>query len=160
MNETTTFAGPTVKPLDPEYDAEAAAILAACAGDGSREQGSVMVHAARTDPASSLFGVFADGRLVGVYVMRRATMSNEIALLAITPEHRRRGYGRMCLHDALLRSGRRPLVVEADDAMLPFYKAVGFKLVGKRKGPDGAPRYRLGWHAPMPHPEQPGKVIC
>lgn len=160
MSETTTLAGPSVKPLESEFDDEAAAILAACSGEGSSERGRQLVAAARTDPAASLFGVFAEGRLAGVYVLRKANLMNEVALLAVAPEQRRRGHGRMCLYDALLRSGRRPLVVETDDESLAFYKRVGFKIVGKRKGPDGTPRYRLGWHAPMPHPDGSGKVVC
>jgi ribosomal protein S18 acetylase RimI-like enzyme len=160
MSETATIAGPTVKPLGPEHDDAAAAILAACAPDGTIDGGRLLVSAARTDPASSLFGVFVDGELAGVYVMRRAHLMNEIDLVAIAPEHRRRGHGRMCLYDALLRSGRRPLVVEASEATRPIYKAIGFKLVGKRKAADGSPRFRMGWHAPMPDPRNPGKAIC
>ena len=59
----------------------------------------------------------------------------------------------MCLHDALLRSGKRPLVIGVDEAALPFAKAVGFKMVGRLKRPDGTVRYRMGWHAPMPQPD-------
>jgi hypothetical protein len=93
--------------------------------------------------------------------MRKVQLANEINYLAIAPGHERRGHGKMCLYDALLRSGRRPLVVEADDGSVDFFKACGFKLVGKRKGPDGAPRYRLGWHAPIPKPGgAPGEVVC
>jgi ribosomal protein S18 acetylase RimI-like enzyme len=160
MSETSTLAGPAVKPLDAALDEGAGDILAAATFEGTAEAGRSAVAAARIDPNALLFGVFEDGTLVGVYLLRKAPMMNEIPLLAIAPEYRRRGFGRMCLHDALFRSGRRPLVVETDEAALAFYKAVGFKLVGKRKGLDGSPRYRLGWHAPIPHPEQPGKVIC
>jgi hypothetical protein len=46
------------------------------------------------------------------------------------------------------RSGRRPLVAETDEEGLGFYKACGFKMVGRRKHPSGAVRYRIGWHAP------------
>lgn len=156
-----TAMSPTLTTLDPSFDTEAAAILAACTEERTVEQGRVVLDAARMDPKSTVHGLFADGRLAGVYVLRRATMMNEIPYLAIAEAERRRGHGRMCLFDALLRSGKRPLVVEADDQTLPFYKAVGFKLVGKRKGPNGAPRYRLGWHAPLPRPDgTPGEARC
>jgi ribosomal protein S18 acetylase RimI-like enzyme len=161
MSDTVTTSGPTVKALDPAFDEDAAIIIAACTVEGTVERGRAVVHEARSDPKSELFGLFVDGRLVGAYVLRKATMMNEIPFLAIAPEHRRQGHGRMCLFDALLRSGKRPLVVETDDEALPFYKAVGFKMVGKRKGPDGSPRYRLGWHAPIPKPGgAPGEVVC
>ncbi|MGB3329397.1 MAG: hypothetical protein WBA46_10615, partial [Thermomicrobiales bacterium] len=52
------------------------------------------------------------------------------------------------LTDALRRSGKRPLTAETDEDGLPFYKACGFKLVGRRVHPSGTVRYRIGWHAP------------
>ena len=161
MSESTTIPGPTVKPLDPSLDQEAAVILAACTPEGTVEQGRAVVSEARSDPNSSLLGLFVDGGLAGAYVLRKATMMNEIPVLAVAAEHRRHGHGRMCLFDALLRSGKRPLVVETSEATLPFYKAVGFKMVGKRKGADGAARYRLGWHAPLPKADgTPGEAPC
>lgn len=160
MSDTATLAGPSVMPLEPAFDDEAAAILDACARPGMAGHGRQLVAATRADPASTLHGVFADGKLAGLYVLRKAHLMNEIALLAIAPAYRRRGHGKMCLYDALLRSGRRPLVVEADESSLAFFKKVGFKMVGKRKGPDGVARYRLGWHAPIPHPDGSGKAIC
>ena len=51
-------------------------------------------------------------------------------------------------------------MVEADETGFAFYKAIGFKMVGKRKRPDGTVRYRLGWHAPMPSPDGSGTVKC
>jgi ribosomal protein S18 acetylase RimI-like enzyme len=161
MTESTTIPGPTVKPLDPSFDEEAAVILSACTPEGTVEQGRAVINNARVDPDSSLFGLFVDGRLEGAYVLRKATMMNEIPFLAVATEHRRHGHGRMCLFDALLRSGKRPLVVETGEETLPFYKAVGFKMVGKRKGPDGSARYRLGWHAPLPKADgTPGEAPC
>jgi GNAT superfamily N-acetyltransferase len=162
-----TEAGPTngittsVKSLDPAFDEGAAKILAACTFEGTTERGRAVVVEARSNPNSSLFGLFIDGELAGAYVLRKATMMNEIPFLAVAAEHRRHGHGRMCLFDALLRSGKRPLVVETGEETLPFYKAVGFKMVGKRKRPDGSARYRLGWHAPLPKPDgSPGDAPC
>jgi ribosomal protein S18 acetylase RimI-like enzyme len=161
MSDSATSTGPTVRALDPAFDNAAAAILAASTYEGTPERGRTVVEEARSDPKSELYGLFVDGELAGAYVLRKATMMNEISNLAIAPEHRRRGHGRMCLFDALLRSGKRPLVVETDDDALGFYRAVGFKMVGKRKHPSGATRYRLGWHAPLPKADgTPGNVPC
>jgi ribosomal protein S18 acetylase RimI-like enzyme len=88
--------------------------------------------------------------LVAVYATKKISMALEVVALAVAENRRRQGHGRACLRDALRRAGRRPLVVETDDEGLPFYKAVGLKVVGRRKGPGGTPRYRLGWHAPRP----------
>jgi len=161
MSETATGIGTTVKPLEPALDGEAAELLTRCPALGSCVRAAEAVAAARADNDSSLLGLMVDGEIGGAYILRKVHLSNEISHLAIAPAHERRGNGKMCLYDALLRSGRRPLVAEADESNLGFFKACGFKLVGKRKGPDGSPRYRLGWHAPIPKPGgAPGEVVC
>ena len=96
------------------------------------------------------FAVTLNGKMVGGYLMISIQAANEIVGLAVDPAYRRRGFGRMCCMDALFRSGKRPLVMTATDASVGFAKAVGFKLVGKRKQPDGTFLTRLGWHAPRP----------
>ena len=106
------------------------------------------------------FAVTLDGVVVGGYLMVGIPMANEIVLLAINPAHRRRGFGRMCCMDALFRSGKRPLVLTANDASIGFAKAVGFKLVGKRKQPDGSLLSRLGWHAPRPKSDPNAPAGC
>lgn len=150
--ESAPAAPVSIASLDPARDEEAAAILAPAMGPGTIERGRAIVAEARSDPDSAVYGLTVGGALVAVYVLRKARLMNEIACLAVAEGHRRRGHGRACLYDALLRSGRRPLVVETDDDALGFYKACGFKLVGKRKSPGGVVRYRLGWHAPVPKP--------
>ena len=102
------------------------------------------------DRQPQAFAVTLDGRVVGGYLMIHIPMANEIVLLAIDPAYRRRGLGRMCCMDALFRSGKRPLVLTANDASVGFARTVGFKLVGKRKQADGSMLTRLGWHAPRP----------
>ena len=106
--------------------------------------------AALADKQPQVFAVTLDGKVVGGYLMAQIPMANEIVLLAIDPACRLRGLGRMCCMDALFRSGKRPLVLTANDASLGFARTVGFKLVGKRKQPDGSMLTRLGWHAPRP----------
>jgi ribosomal protein S18 acetylase RimI-like enzyme len=142
----------SIASLDPARDEAAAAILALATGTGRIERGREVIAGARSDPDAAIYGLSVGGALVAVYVLRKATLMNEIACLAVAEGHRRQGHGRACLYDALLRSGRRPLVVETDDDAVGFYKACGFKLVGKRKRPDGVVRYRLGWHAPLTKP--------
>jgi ribosomal protein S18 acetylase RimI-like enzyme len=146
----TVGARPTIPPLDPAMDETAAIILADATGEGTVEAGRAVVLAARADPEREIYGLTVDNELVAVYVTQKIPMALEVRTLAVAADRRRQGYGRACLVDALRRAGRRPLVVETDDEGLPFYKAVGFKIVGRRKGPSGTPRYRLGWHAPRP----------
>ena len=105
---------------------------------------------ALADKQPQAFAVTLDGRVVGGYLMIHIPMANEIVLLAIDPAYRRRGLGRMFCMDALFRSGKRPLVLTANDASVGFARTVGFKLVGKRKQADGSMLTRLGWHAPRP----------
>lgn len=160
MSETVTEMHVGVKPLDPSLDGRAAELLARCPALGSVERASEAIATARSEDGALVLGLIAGDELAGAYLLHKIAMSNELRYLAIAPGAERRGYGKMCLYDALLRSGKRPVVVEADEETFPFYKKVGFKLVGKRKGPDGSVRYRLGWHAPIPKPGSPNEVIC
>jgi ribosomal protein S18 acetylase RimI-like enzyme len=112
------------------------------------------------DKQPQVFAATLDGRVVGGYVMIQIPMANEIVLLAVNPEYRRRGLGRMCCMDALFRSGKRPLVLTANDASVDFAKTVGFKIVGRRKQPDGTMLTRLGWHAPRPKSDPSAPPGC
>jgi GNAT superfamily N-acetyltransferase len=145
-------AAVSIRALDPARDEAAGAILAAVPGVRSDAVGRAIIAEARNDPNVAIYGLTVGGELAAVYALRKVSLMNEIAWIAVAEPYRRRGHGRACLHDALLRSGRRPLVVETGDESLGFFKACGFKLVGKRKRPDGTIRYRLGWHAPLPKP--------
>lgn len=100
--------------------------------------------------STSGYAVYAGDQVVGGYLLIMIPMANEIIGLAVDPMFRRHGLGRMLCMDALFRSGKRPLVLTANDASVGFAKAVGFKMFGKRKQPDGTFLTRLGWHAPRP----------
>ncbi len=113
------------------------------------------------DPANAqVIGVTLDGRVVGGYVLLSIPMAYEMIGLAINPDYRKRGLGRMCCMDALFRSGKRPLVLTANDESAPFAKAVGFKIIGKRKQADGTFLTRLGWHAPRPTADPNDPASC
>lgn len=141
-------SGSAIRPLDPERDLEAGAILAASTYAGTEEAGLTVLDRARADPESTVYGLTIGDDVVAVYITRRIPLSLEVTALAVAAEHRRRGHGRACMTDALRRAGKLPLVVETDDDALGFYKKCGFKLVGRRLSPGGRVRYRLGWHAP------------
>lgn len=141
-----------IKYLLPEQDEAAAVVLAPATGAGTVERAREVIAAARAEPDTELLALNINGEVAGLYLLHKVSLMNEITHLAIGERFRRQGHGRACLYDALLRSGRRPLVVETDEDALGFYKRVGFKLVGKRKHPSGTIRYRLGWHAPLPEP--------
>lgn len=147
--------GAAFRPISAAQDEAAAAILAAATGEGTVRRGRERLAEARADEESAAYGLTVGGELVAAYVLRRAHLSMELAAVAVAEGHRGRGYGRAALADALRRSGNRPLVAETDDEGLGFYKACGFKLVGRRTGPGGTPRYRLGWHAPRRQPKNP-----
>ena len=158
--EEITQISPVVRYLDPQLDAVAAEIFAAAAGPGGVESAAAGIAAARADEDAQLLGLLVEGNLAGGYILRKVGLTNEISLLAIAAPHRKQGYGRMCAMDALLRSGRRPLTVETDETGFTFFKAIGFKIVGKRKNAAGETRFRLGWHAPTPSPDGNGIIEC
>jgi ribosomal protein S18 acetylase RimI-like enzyme len=141
----TVTNAPQVSPVAPEQ----ATLVVAKLNTWCDQMAAVDLDALG-DKQPQVFAATLDGRVVGGYVMIQIPMANEIVLLAINPEYRRRGLGRMCCMDALFRSGKRPLVLTANDASVDFAKTVGFKIVGKRRQPDGTMLTRLGWHAPRP----------
>jgi GNAT superfamily N-acetyltransferase len=143
-----------VEALDSAHDEAIARNLLAADG-GTKENARTQIASLRADPVVTIYGIVIDDEPVAVVAVRKANMSNEIALLVVAPDHRKKGLARRCLSDALRRSGRRPLVVEAGEVCSTFYKAVGFKIIGRRPDPSGGFRYRLGWHAPRPKAEQP-----
>jgi len=153
MAEGTVPAGAvavSIEPLppDPVLDAGAGALLADCTPERTAAAGRTLLAALRADPETALYGLVFEETVLLVYALRRVPMSLEISHVAVAPPLRKQGLGRACLHDALARAGAKPLVAETDDAGLPFLKACGFKLFGKRRAPDGSVRYRLGAHAP------------
>lgn len=129
-------------------EVDAARVLAPAVLAGTAEAVAQRITELRVDSKTVLYGGFVDQNLIAAYVLSRDGMANEISLIAVVDNHRKRGIGRLLLQDALRRSGKRPLVAETDEDGLGFYKACGFKLVGRRKQPSGAFRYRIGWHAP------------
>ncbi|MBA3377246.1 MAG: GNAT family N-acetyltransferase [Chloroflexota bacterium] len=141
-------SGLEIRAISPSERDTVAAILAPATGAGTVEAATQAIDDLQAADKAALYGGFIRHELVAAYGIRRDGMSNEIPVIAVRADHRRRGIGRALLQDALRRSGKRPLLVETDDEGLPFYKACGFKLFGKRPQPSGRVRYRLGWHAP------------
>lgn len=137
-----------IRALPMHDDAAAVAILAPATGEGTAAAAAAVVAALREAAGAAIYGAYIDRALAGVYGIRRDGMANTVAIIAVREDQRKRGIGRALLTDALHRSGKRPLTAETDDEGLPFYKACGFKLVGRRVQPGGAVRYRVGWHAP------------
>lgn len=137
-----------IRALPAHDEASAAIILAPATGEGTADAALVRIAALREAADAAIYGAYVDRVLVGAYGIQRDGMANTIALIAVQNEHRKRGIGRAMLTDALRRSGKRPLTAETDEEGLPFYKACGFKLIGRRIHPSGAVRYRIGWHAP------------
>jgi len=128
--------------------AEAAEVLAPATGEGTTEAALARIRQFADEGKIAVYGGLLSGELVAAYLLKRDGMANEVALIAVSFEQRKRGIGRLLLKDALHRSGKRPLTAETDEEGLGFYKACGFKLVGRRKQPSGVFRYRVGWHAP------------
>jgi ribosomal protein S18 acetylase RimI-like enzyme len=139
---------PEMLPLDPTRDAAAATLLAA-AGEETVGQAAMRLAAARAD-GSTIIARVAGDELFAVAFVQIDGLTAELPVIAVAPEHRRQGHGRACVDHALRLVGRRPLAVEIGESTLGFYRACGFKLIGKRRRPDGAVRYRLAAHARLP----------
>lgn len=131
----------------------AAAILAPATGEGTAAAALRSIEEAEGN-GGVLLGAYLNGEMIAAYTIRKDGMANQVSLIAVREGYRRHGIGRSLMHDALQRSGRRPVTVETDDEGLPFYKACGFKVFGKRPHPSGVTRWRLGWH--LPRTDSPG----
>lgn len=127
------------RPLAPE---EFAAAVALVAGAGAHPPESVAEL--NDDPAALLFGREKDGQLVAVFALRREGLTMALPLLAAKTAWDEW----LTLKDAIELAGRWPVVVETTEATARTYQQAGFRMVSRRKAPDGTYRYRLGWHVP------------
>jgi GNAT superfamily N-acetyltransferase len=134
--------------LRPEFDREAAAMLADCSALGSEEAAAAAIAALRDNPDGELYGWLDGDELIAVYGLRKAGLSYELPWLAVAPSWRGRRYGRSALVDALRRCGRKPMTVEADESGKGWFEGIGFRTVGRRPTEGGGFRYRMGWYAP------------
>lgn len=135
-------------PVDPAYDDQAAALLEEWARFHHYADGAAFLAELREDEQVELHGVTLDRELVVVIATRRAHLMNELLALTVLPSFRGHGIGELALVDTVRRADRRPLVVECPESMRPWFLKRGFKIVGRRIGAEGEPRYRLGAHAP------------
>ncbi|HEU5434213.1 MAG TPA: hypothetical protein VFU81_21255 [Thermomicrobiales bacterium] len=129
------------EPLPPARDAEAAALVAAA---GREPEPAALLAALRADPAATLYGVVKDDALVAVFGLRKVGLTLELRPLAAVSNWDEW----LALKAAVATAGRWPLVVETGEADAATYLQAGFRKVSRRRGPDGEPRYRLGWHTP------------
>lgn len=141
--------------LLPEDEPLAASLLAECPLLGSSQAALQAIAAVRSAPEGGVYGWREDGRLIAVYGLHKQGMSFAMPWLAVDPARRGQRYGKSALVDALRRSGRMPMTVEADDALVGWFQRTGFKIVGRKPLPSGGYRYRLGWYAPR-RPNEPG----
>jgi GNAT superfamily N-acetyltransferase len=134
--------------LPPELDEAAARLLAECQSTGNGEGAATVITALREDADGEVYGWVEGETLVAVYGLRKRGLSFELLWLAVDPAWRGKRYGRSALVDALRRCGRKPMTVQADESLKGWFEGIGFRVVGRKRGPDGAMRYRLGWYAP------------
>lgn len=137
-----------VRLMEPAEIDLVAALLADATREGTAEAARAELDAHRGSTGSAIFVITLDGSPIGAYILAAAQMSVDVTLFAVRADMRRRGIGTIIMQDALRRSGGRPMVVETGEATMPFFTAIGFKKFGRRKGPNGEVRYRVGWHTP------------
>ena len=131
-----------------DLEGAAARMLAQCPSLGSVEAATAGLAELREDADGEVYGWVENGELVAVYGLRKRGLSFELPWLAVHPAWWGRRYGRSALVDALRRCGRKPLTVQAEEALKGWFEGIGFRVVGRKPGSDGVMRYRLGWYAP------------
>jgi ribosomal protein S18 acetylase RimI-like enzyme len=133
----------------PEQEATLADLLTRVLPGASPAGAAAFLRTIRDDPEMELYAAFEGDAPVALYVLRKVGVTTELVMVGVRPDaDPARGLEAAAVRDAGDRVGRRPLTVETTEAALAWYKAQGFRLVGRRKRPDGSWSYRLGWHAP------------
>lgn len=140
-------------PLEPAFEAQAAAMLAEWGRFHGYADGEAFLRATQADDAADIRCVTVNDTLAILIITRQVKLMDELLALVVDPAYRGHELGKLALMDAVQRTGRRPLVVECPEAMRPYFLKQGFRMVGKRKGPDGTFRIRMGAHAPRPEGE-------
>jgi [ribosomal protein S18]-alanine N-acetyltransferase len=88
---------------------------------------------------ADLIGVTVEGRLVGYAITWTIMDQAELGNVAVTPDARRRGLGRVLIEAALARVRRRGArecfleVRESNQVARRLYEALGFAVIGRRR---------------------------
>jgi GNAT superfamily N-acetyltransferase len=138
-------SGFEIRPISPS---EREIVDTVITGSSTESREAAMRETLASLPDGQVFGGYRDGIMVAAYALRKDGLANDLAFIVVLPGERRHGIGRTLLQDALRRSGRRPLAAQTPEDILPFFKACGFKLVGRCVQPDGEVHFRVGWHTP------------
>lgn len=126
----------------------AAMILADATPEGTEKAALRIIEQHEAAEGSAIFIAYLSGMPIAAFILAPAQMSIEMPLIAVREEIRGRGIGKIIALDAVRRAGNRPVVAETPESVLPFFTAIGFKKFGRRKGPNGELRWRVGWHTP------------
>ena len=137
-----------IRALATDVDDDATRLLTGHPGIADPDAARALRESIATRPKAAFFGAYRAGSLIALYALTKDGLANDLATIVVDPAHRRQGVGRILLQDALRRSGKRPLVAQTPESVLPFFKACGFKMVGRRVQPSGEIQFRVGWHAP------------
>ncbi|MFM9107058.1 MAG: hypothetical protein ACKOWF_10220 [Chloroflexota bacterium] len=151
MGGAETGAAVGYRPFGPEDELAAARMIVAAMPGAALSGAHSFLRAMAEDDLASVYVAPEAGDLLALYVVRKNGLATDLLLIVVDqdadPELQ---LERLAVRDAGARIGRRPLTVETSERALDWYRGLGFKLVGKRRKPDGSVGYRLGWHAPKP----------
>ena len=110
MSETGQAASSKDKQLDvrlmtPEQRAMAAMILADATPERTQDAAGHAIKEFEGTEGSAIFIAWLEGLPIAAYVLTPAQMSVEMPLIAVRPEMRRKGIGRIIAQDAVRRAG-------------------------------------------------------
>lgn len=144
---------PVFAPLEPDAEPAVAALLTAVMPGITADGAAGFLATMRANPGATVVAALAEDRVLAAYVLRKVGVTTELLLVVADPAaDPALGLEASAVRDAGNRVGRRPLTVETSEQALGWYKGLGFKLVGKRRKPDGSWGYRLGWHGKRDDP--------
>ncbi|MBB6729918.1 GNAT family N-acetyltransferase [Cohnella sp. CBP 2801] len=101
------------------------------------------LDAYRNDPALELLGYYEGEELVGAIGFRMKTGNVlEIRHMAVSPEKRGHGHGRLMVLETLARKNPAELVAETDEEAVEFYRNIGFVVESLGELYPGVERFR------------------
>jgi len=123
-------------------------ILAHCVYQPTNERINNILDNVYGQAETGLFGLYAGDQCVAVAGTRQTGEgTSELLHIAVLPNNRSQGYGRMFIDRLIRQEGMRELVAETDSDAVGFYRNCGFEVQSLGEKYPGVERFLCSWRA-------------
>jgi ribosomal protein S18 acetylase RimI-like enzyme len=144
------MSAPALVDLAPRLDdPELAALLSHSVGFPTPEKLQVIANCYRTEATWRLLGIEEDGAVVGCIGIMLETEDRDCAVIrhiAVAPQCRGRGIGRLMIEAVCADFRLRQLMAETDAEAVEFYRRCGFEVASLGERYPGVERFRCVKH--------------